>query len=66
MPVLESPSTKGAEGDADNERIQRQARRWRFYSARLAEMLGVSIEEMEQEIDKAIERVEAGSSPWIQ
>lgn len=42
--------------DADKalDEMRRDVARWRFYSARVAALLGVSLEEFEREIDGAI------------
>ena len=36
--------------------MMQDALRWRYYAARVAAMLGVSIEQMAREVDDAIER----------
>jgi hypothetical protein len=41
--------------EAEMDALYRDARRWRYYAGRVAEMMGVSIDEMAREIDEAIE-----------
>ncbi|SUE95876.1 Uncharacterised protein [Ectopseudomonas mendocina] len=44
------------------EQIREMAKnsvRWKYYAARVAQLVGVSLEEMEREIDQAMERKNA-------
>jgi len=42
--------------DKELAAMSQDALRWRYYAARVAAMLGVSIEQMAREVDDAIER----------